>query len=52
VNNPPEDPLRHTKFRLRKGLRPGGFGIMVVRQIADELIYNEHGNEVLLIKYL
>lgn len=52
VNNPPEDPLRHTKFRLRKGLRPGGFGIMVVRQIADELIYNENGNEVVLIKYL
>jgi anti-sigma regulatory factor (Ser/Thr protein kinase) len=52
VNNPPEDPLRHTRFRLKKGLRPGGFGIMVVRQIADELIYNENGNEVLLIKYL
>ena len=52
VNNPPEDPLRHTKFRLKKGLRPGGFGIMLVRQIADELIYNEDGNEVVLIKYL
>ena len=52
VNNPPEDPLRHTRFRLRKGLRPGGFGIMLVRQIADELIYNENGNEVVLIKYL
>src|SRR4051794_13177977 len=52
VNNPPEDPLRHTKFRVRKGLRPGGFGIMLVRQIADELIYNENGNEVVLIKYL
>lgn len=52
VSNPPEDPLRHTKFRLRKGLRPGGFGILLVRQIADELIYNENGNEVVLIKYL
>jgi anti-sigma regulatory factor (Ser/Thr protein kinase) len=52
VNNPPEDPLRHTKFRVRKGLRPGGFGIMLVRQIADELIYNESGNEAVLIKYL
>jgi len=52
VNNPPEDPLRHTKFRLRKGLRPGGFGILLVRQIADELIYNENGNEVVFIKYL
>jgi anti-sigma regulatory factor (Ser/Thr protein kinase) len=52
VNNPPEDPLRHARFRLRKGLRPGGFGIMLVRQIADELIYNEAGNEAVLIKYL
>lgn len=52
VNNPPEDPLRHTRFRLGNGLRPGGFGILLVRQIADELIYNENGNEVLFIKYL
>ena len=52
VNNPPEEPLRHTKYRSQKGMRPGGFGIMLVRQIADELLYNEHGNEVILIKYL
>ena len=52
VNNPPEDPLRHAGFRSEMGLRPGGFGIMLVRKIADELIYNETGNEVLFIKYL
>ncbi len=33
-------------------MRPGGFGIMLVKQIADELIYNESGNEVMLIKHL
>lgn len=52
VNNPVEDPLRHVEFRSKMGLRPGGFGIMLVRQIADELIYNECGNEVLFVKYL
>jgi anti-sigma regulatory factor (Ser/Thr protein kinase) len=52
VNNPPEDPLRHADLRSKMGLRPGGFGIMLVRKIADELIYNETGNEVLFIKYL
>jgi anti-sigma regulatory factor (Ser/Thr protein kinase) len=52
VNNPPEDPLRHTKLRSEMGLRPGGYGIMLVKEIADELIYNEAGNEVLLLKYL
>lgn len=52
INNPIEDPLQHIEFRSKMGLRPGGFGIMLVRQIADELIYNEKGNEVLFVKYL
>jgi len=52
VNNPPEEPLRHAQYRSEKGMRPGGFGIMLVKQIADELIYNEAGNEVVLVKYL
>lgn len=52
VNNPPEDPLKHAAYRSEMGLRPGGFGILLVKQIADELIYNERGNAVVLIKYL
>jgi anti-sigma regulatory factor (Ser/Thr protein kinase) len=52
LSNPPEDPLRHAEHRSRLGLRPGGFGIMLVKQIADDLIYNEQGNEVVLVKYL
>ncbi len=52
VNNPPEEPLRHTQFRDEMGLRPGGFGIMLIKKIADELVYNEQGNEVVLVKYL
>ncbi len=52
VNNPPEDPLRHAEARAKRGMRPGGFGILLVKQIADDLIYNEHGNEVVLVKYL
>jgi anti-sigma regulatory factor (Ser/Thr protein kinase) len=51
-SNPPEDPLKHTQYRSQMGMRPGGFGILLVKQIADELIYNEHGNEVVLVKYL
>jgi anti-sigma regulatory factor (Ser/Thr protein kinase) len=38
--------------RAEDGLRPGGFGMLIVRQIVDELVYNERGNEVLLIKHL
>jgi len=52
VNNPPEEPLRHTQHRDEMGLRPGGFGILLVSKIADELLYNELGNEVTLVKYL
>jgi len=52
VNNPPDDPLQHVKARAEAGMRPGGFGILLVKQIADDLIYNEQGNEVVLVKYL
>jgi anti-sigma regulatory factor (Ser/Thr protein kinase)/CheY-like chemotaxis protein len=38
--------------RAELGLRPGGFGLLIARHIADELVFNERGNEVLLIKYL
>ena len=37
--------------RVQRGLRPGGFGMLIVRQIVDEMVYNEKGNEVLLIKH-
>lgn len=52
VNNPPDDPMHHIEMREKLGLRPGGFGILIVKQIADDLIYNEQGNEVVLVKYL
>lgn len=52
VSNPVEQPLSHVAQREEKGLRPGGFGIKLVRGMADELLYNESHNEVVLIKYL
>lgn len=52
INNPPNDPIRHASFRQAKGLRAGGFGILLTRQLVDELVYNEQHNELLFIKYL
>jgi len=52
VNNPAGDPWGHMRAREAKGLRPGGFGILLVRAMVDELLYNEAQNEVVLIKYL
>lgn len=52
VNNPPDDPIRHHQVREEKGLRAGGFGLLMTRSFVDELIYNEARNEVVFIKYL
>jgi hypothetical protein len=40
------------RLRDERGLRPGGFGVMMARHLVDELIYSEKGNEVMLVKYL
>ncbi len=52
VGNPPDDPIRHMVEREQKGLRPGGFGILLTKANVDEVIYNEAHNEVVLVKYL
>jgi hypothetical protein len=38
--------------REEKGIRPGGFGLLMVKNSVDELIYNEKRNEVVFVKYL
>lgn len=48
----PEDRLQYVDARLEKGLRPGGFGILMAQAMVDELIYNEVHNEVIFVKYL
>jgi anti-sigma regulatory factor (Ser/Thr protein kinase)/CheY-like chemotaxis protein len=50
--DPSADPLGHMEKRLEQGLRPGGFGILMAKNVVDELIFSEHGNEVVLIKHL
>ena len=52
INNPEGNPVRHAFVREEKGLRGGGFGILLASQLVDDLIYNERHNEVLFIKYL
>ena len=44
--------LTHTVVRQDKGIRPGGFGILMAKQMVDEFLYNEAHNEVLFVKYL
>jgi len=47
-----DQPLRHIELRQQMGIRAGGFGMLMAKNFADELIYSAKGNEVILIKYL
>lgn len=50
--NDPASVMTAMENREAAGLRSGGFGMLIVRQVVDEMVYNERGNEVLLIKHL
>ncbi len=52
IANPSNDPIRHVTHRAARGMRPGGFGVMLAKHLVDELIYSQKGNEALLVKYL
>jgi CheY-like chemotaxis protein/anti-sigma regulatory factor (Ser/Thr protein kinase) len=52
VANAPDDPIHHAEIREQAGTRPGGFGLLLTKSFADELIYSAKGNEVIFIKYL
>jgi CheY-like chemotaxis protein len=48
----PGSPMTHTQVREELGIRPGGFGLLLLKSFADELFYSAKGNEVILIKHL
>jgi len=52
IANPDDQPMQHADLREELGIRPGGYGILMAQKLVDELIYNQEGNEVLLVKYL
>lgn len=52
IGKPADQPFTHEAVRQEKGLRPGGFGLLLAQAMVDELIYNERRNEVVFVKYL
>jgi CheY-like chemotaxis protein len=52
ISSPAGDLLSHIAVREERGMRPGGFGLLFAKKQVDDMIYNEKGNEVLLIKYI
>jgi CheY-like chemotaxis protein/anti-sigma regulatory factor (Ser/Thr protein kinase) len=52
ISNPDDSPTKHIEYREEQGQRAGGFGILMSRNLVDELLYNQRGNAVLAVKYL
>jgi anti-sigma regulatory factor (Ser/Thr protein kinase) len=52
IPKPTDDLIAHIRRREEEGLPLGGFGLLLAKGTVDELLYNEIGNEVLLIKYI
>lgn len=52
ASNLVEDLLYHSSVRESRGMRAGGLGILLTRQLVDELVYNERHNELMFVKYL
>ena len=52
VPDPTADPVKTMRERSEAGKRPGGYGVYMLQKLVDEVVYNEKGNTVILIKYL
>ncbi|MCD7896905.1 MAG: ATP-binding protein [Planctomycetaceae bacterium] len=52
LTDPTIDPLKTMRERQSAGKRAGGYGVFLIKKLVDDIVYNEKGNTVLLIKYL
>ncbi len=52
IPDPSQDPIKHLKSREEAGKRPGGYGIFMMKNIMDEVLYNDKGNVCIMTKYL
>jgi len=52
VPDPTADPLAHIQRRIEEGKRAGGYGLHIIKQVMDEVVFNERGNKVTMTKRL
>jgi DNA-binding response OmpR family regulator len=52
VPDPSADPIGHIERRQAEGKRLGGYGVHLIKNLMDKVIYNAKGNRVVAIKYL
>ena len=50
--DPSADPIGHIERRQTEGKRLGGYGVHLIKNLMDKVIYNAKGNRVVAIKYL
>jgi DNA-binding response OmpR family regulator len=48
----PGDPMAHIAVRQEQGMRAGGYGLLWIQNLADQVVFNELRNQVIFIKYL
>ena len=51
VPDPTLDPWKHIEDRKKSGKRIGGYGLHLVKNIMDEIMFNRKGNVVIMTKY-
>lgn len=52
VPDPSKDPFAHIESRKAAGKRLGGYGVHLIRNLMDKVVWNSRGNVVVAIKYL
>lgn len=52
IPDPSADPANHLASRQKSGKRPGGYGIFMMKNIMDDVIYSEKGNVCVMTKYI
>ena len=50
--DPTVDPAESLRRRVQAGKRPGGYGVLLLRKLMDDIEYNEKGNVVIMTKRL
>jgi serine/threonine-protein kinase RsbW len=52
LEDPTSEPLSLQRKRETQGKRVGGYGIFIVKNLMDQVIYNTRGNIVIMTKFL
>jgi len=52
LEDPTAEPLEYQRKRESEGKRVGGYGIFIVKNLMDQVLYNKKGNMVIMTKFL